>query len=426
MKKFISVQLLLIFILAIWTDKSYAQIGSWISLDEMPSERGCAASAVLNNKVYIIGGFADSDETAMTKVIAYDAVADSFIMDIADLPVPLGRVKTEVLNGKIYAVGGHSENWGDNMLPSLYEYDPLYNSWTQKADMLQPRFNHSTAVLNGKLVVLGGRTVAFPAPVDNSVESYDPDTDSWTSISPMNYIRAGHASAVVNDKLYVLGGGTSSVLFPVIERYDPLTNEWLELTEMPNRWGHGAVVLDNQIYFFGGANYVHGLPDIWRYDVENDSLIDLEAIMPDSLINPSYGLLEDAAGDKCIYVLGGTTPAWWLGGTGPRTSAAVLKYCPDRTSSVLGDEAVSELKFTVFPNPVSNWTNIAYELENSTNVNISIFDQSGCIVRTLLDEFQASGPHKVTWNLSDVAVGVYYCKITTKKYIATRKVIIHH
>ena len=49
----------------IFTSELFSQTGIWVSQDNLPSERGFSASAVLDNKIYIIGGFPDSDEPAL-------------------------------------------------------------------------------------------------------------------------------------------------------------------------------------------------------------------------------------------------------------------------------------------------------------------------------------------------------------------------
>ena len=65
-----------------------------------------------------------------------------------------------------------------------------------------------------------------------------------------------------------------------------------------------------------------------------------------------------------------------------------------------------------YPNPFNPSTTIEYEIPNSSDVNVSIFDIRGQIVKELLNERQTEGVHKVTWNGTNqnqeqVASGVY-------------------
>ncbi|MFQ5874340.1 MAG: T9SS type A sorting domain-containing protein, partial [Dehalococcoidia bacterium] len=73
-----------------------------------------------------------------------------------------------------------------------------------------------------------------------------------------------------------------------------------------------------------------------------------------------------------------------------------------------------------YPNPFNAETNIGYLLAEAGNVNLSVYDISGRLVETLLDGYQEAGEHIVTWNGSNVSSGVYFYKVTTSDYTATK------
>ena len=73
-----------------------------------------------------------------------------------------------------------------------------------------------------------------------------------------------------------------------------------------------------------------------------------------------------------------------------------------------------------YPNPFNAETNIGYVLAEAGNVNLSVYDISGRLVETLLDGYQEAGEHIVTWNASTVSSGVYFYKVTTSDYTATK------
>jgi len=73
-----------------------------------------------------------------------------------------------------------------------------------------------------------------------------------------------------------------------------------------------------------------------------------------------------------------------------------------------------------YPNPFNAETNIGYVLAEAGNVNLSVYDISGRLVETLLDGYQEAGEHIVTWNGSTVSSGVYFYKVTTSDYTATK------
>ncbi len=82
-----------------------------------------------------------------------------------------------------------------------------------------------------------------------------------------------------------------------------------------------------------------------------------------------------------------------------------------------------------FPNPFNPTTVIAYGMERKGKINISIFNVLGQHVKTLVDGEVEAGAHQVIWDGADqsgaeVASGVYFYKMTTEKYVETRKMAL--
>ena len=83
-----------------------------------------------------------------------------------------------------------------------------------------------------------------------------------------------------------------------------------------------------------------------------------------------------------------------------------------------------------YPNPFNPATAIRYRIAERGHVSLRIFNASGQLVRTLVDEVRAPGvEHSVTWNgVNDagqpVASGVYFCRLVTTNYTQTRKMIL--
>ena len=74
------------------------------------------------------------------------------------------------------------------------------------------------------------------------------------------------------------------------------------------------------------------------------------------------------------------------------------------------------LKAHAKPNPLNPDTEISFRLAQAGRVQIKIFDLSGRLVKTLLDETRSEGNQSVRWNGSNqnggkVATGVYYLRI---------------
>lgn len=81
------------------------------------------------------------------------------------------------------------------------------------------------------------------------------------------------------------------------------------------------------------------------------------------------------------------------------------------------------------PNPVSSITSISYVLSQPSHVSLRIYDIAGRLVKTLVNQKVGVGNHTVVWDRRDdtgfkVGAGIYFCKLNTSEYTATKKMIV--
>ena len=91
------------------------------------------------------------------------------------------------------------------------------------------------------------------------------------------------------------------------------------------------------------------------------------------------------------------------------------------------DHEVIPKSFTLYqnyPNPFNQITTLRYDLPQETDVTLTIYDITGRMVQTLVNELQQSGMKKVIWNASDVSSGVYIYRIQAGNFTQTRKMIL--
>ncbi len=65
----------------------------------------------------------------------------------------------------------------------------------------------------------------------------------------------------------------------------------------------------------------------------------------------------------------------------------------------------------VYPNPTSEYVNISLSLKEAARVKINIYDLTGKMVKSILDEEKPAGNFIHTWNRSNVASGIYILEI---------------
>ena len=77
-----------------------------------------------------------------------------------------------------------------------------------------------------------------------------------------------------------------------------------------------------------------------------------------------------------------------------------------------------------YPNPFNPTTIIGYTLSEAGPVSLSIYTMTGQRVATLVNELQAAGQHRHSWDASGFASGVYYYRLTANGREVTRKMTL--
>ncbi|MGD9897780.1 MAG: T9SS type A sorting domain-containing protein, partial [Calditrichaceae bacterium] len=77
-----------------------------------------------------------------------------------------------------------------------------------------------------------------------------------------------------------------------------------------------------------------------------------------------------------------------------------------------------------YPNPFNPETTIEFGTAGRGHVEITVFDITGKLVATLLDNEVTAGTHQVKWNASGFASGLYFYKVKTSDRMITKKLIL--
>ena len=228
---------------------------TWTRKADMPTGRGHTSAAVVNEKIYIIGG--DASEAPIVSIVeVYDPCTDTWA-EQTELPSQRYWFSTIAVDGIIYVIGGNEGlQAGYSHLNTVEAYDTSTDTWTRKADMPTSRSFLSTSVVNGLIYAIGGG-----APGKEAVEVYDPTTDTWTTKAPMPTTRYGLDAVVVDGKIYAIGGWYFSLggpIYSTVEVYDPQTDIWTKGLDIPvTTAGLTTNVVDGKIYVMGGATAPH-------------------------------------------------------------------------------------------------------------------------------------------------------------------------
>lgn len=76
------------------------------------------------------------------------------------------------------------------------------------------------------------------------------------------------------------------------------------------------------------------------------------------------------------------------------------------------------------PNPFSTETSISFTLPVSGHTTLKIYDGSGRVVKTLLDDHMDAGVHCLTWRKGDATSGVYFYSLSSRGHSLTKKMVM--
>jgi len=285
---------------------AYAAEDSWVSKEPMPAARSGFGVAVVDGKIYAIGGTNGTHRLNVNEM--YDPVTNTWHTK-ASMLTPRLRFGIAVVENKIYVIGGSR---GDSTYTNVNEvYDPETNTWETKTSMPTTRHAMDANVVDGKIYIIGGNSLVN--------EVYDPTTDSWTTKTPIPTGVGYYASAVVDNKIYVIGGAVGVTLNQI---YDTETDTWSSGAPLPKGVDSAAAVATSgvyapkRIYVIGGKQNLDAVNLTQIYDPKTDSWSTGTA-MPTS----RYGLGVAVVNDV-VYAIGGVTG--WIA----PTTAANEQYTP--------------------------------------------------------------------------------------------------
>ena len=304
-----------VFILLLMQMESFAR-NNWERITELPTERESFATAVVDNKIYLIGGTLFENKRkklppgpfGLSTVEVYDPQTNTWQRG-ADMPTLRHSAKAATVNGIIYVFGGYSakdQKIVNMKFPTVVEaYDPQTDTWSRKQDMPVPRIHFGLGVVAEKVYIIGGKTDIRKG-ITNRVDIYDPATDTWAKAPQMPVQRDldFDSAAVANNRIYVIGGAP-----PIIEEYNPISRQWRKMNDMLDlRQAFSLVVMKDDIYLIGGFTPKGGLPKYLAtvdvYNPQTQAWRDIRS-MP-TTIRP-YGA---AAVNGKIYVFGGHGEDW--------------------------------------------------------------------------------------------------------------------
>ena len=436
--------------------------GSWTRVS-LPNSiyRSLHTSCVVDGNLYLIGGVIPIGGimNSTAEMWMYNTTTGEWIPK-PSMPTHRLNIDCAVVDGKIYVMGGMQINNGipnNTELLTLEVYDITAGTWSPGPNMNSGRWGHQAIAYNGKIYVFGGNLPVYYS----SVEVFDPQANSWTILSTfMPTGRYQFAACLLDTLIYTIDGWFNSANGPIydkVEVYNPVAGVWKTETSIPIAVGlPDCLTMNGKIYFFGGSNTthpLHGTSDIWEFTppiipveltsftaVSNGTEIILNWSTATETNNQGFSIERKSCNSEFTEI--GFVPGFGTT-TEPKsysyTDSKVLEgrytyrlkqidfdgsfeYLPE-----VEVEVAVPLEFSLeqnYPNPFNPTTTIGFGLQNISNVKIIILNTIGEEVAVVLDEEREAGYHTVEINAGNLPSGVYFYQLNADNYIETKKMIL--
>ncbi len=404
-----------------------SQEHGWEQMRSMNIARFVTASGVIDNKIYVFGGWTGG-HSVTASVEIYDTVTDEWTV-ANNLDQANGAISSGMIDNKIYLMGGWSiinNEW--QSVNTVLEYDYETDSYLGKQST-PLNIGFGASCVHDSLIYTFGGAPDFEV-WEKKSWTYDPNTDTWDSICDMKFQRTAMTAQVINNRIYVIGGlDNEENLSGKVEMYDPVTDSWEEKVELPHPvTGHISVVHNDKILVFGGDSGVwqsdksYGSNLIQEYDpVENKW--EIKHCMPfkrSSMTGQKVG--------KYVYIIAGKengrnfdepclTEVW-------RFNLDSLKD-PVATDVIENKISNKVTLYQNYPNPFRQYTQIKYDLQRKGVVRLQVFNFLGQEITTLVNKYQIPGSYEVTWSAKNIKPGIYFVKLKAVDFEETRKAVVY-
>jgi hypothetical protein len=214
--------------------------------------------------IYCVGGTSAGGTTTATKrVFRYDPVADKMQTvgieawsESAPDTLPGGFA---VVQNKLYILGGFTVS--NAVTNRIFEFNPgnsVGSQWTQKAATLPVALGFVPATAIGNLIFTAGGSTFAPCALTDKDNSYvyDPVKDSISPIASIPRATGETQAIAVGNEMWVLGGGRAAPdRSTEVNIYDPSTGQWRDgLPLSAGRRNFPAASDGAHVFVVGGYN----------------------------------------------------------------------------------------------------------------------------------------------------------------------------
>lgn len=262
----------------------------WTPAARMPVPRVEPESMVVDGKLYVFSGYADSNWQPIRRVDVYDPVTNTW-RRLSDMPIGTTHAAVARIGSRIWFVGGYTARPGttnrqDFGTRSVLIYDTQTDTWSTGPSLPARRASGGLALVDNRLYFFAGEDEKRINRTQHWMLDLNNLSAGWVTRASIPEGRTHFGTAVVNGQVYVIGGqigiDSGSVHLKTSWKYDPATNTWTRLADLPQERSHLSpctVAVGTKIYTFGGEyKYNVDVSTVTEYDTLNNTYRNLTSL----------------------------------------------------------------------------------------------------------------------------------------------------
>lgn len=356
---------------------------SWTKIANFPFSNAEAQAAMVNGKLYSFSGYNNYTHYTPTRnVLVFDPATQVWSY-LAPLTSGVTHAGITTDGTDIYFAGGYIEKPGGGQIfgtTAVWRYNVGANNYTAFPALPETRAGGQLALVGSVLHFIGGTNLARTVDVGdhyaldlthlNPDGTLKPGMSGWETLASVPNPRHHAASFVLDGKIYYVGGqhkhDGALVAQTDVHRYDPITDDWDEMTDLPegrNHIGSSSVLLNRRFYVFSGqVNSGQKRNTVLVYDVDANTWTNLiSGALPFTRDSSVVGFLNGM-----FYYSQGYTNEQWVGvptfssSTPTHTSTKTATHTPTNTHTATHTSTSTPTKTATPTNtPTATYTNTA-------------------------------------------------------------------
>lgn len=289
---------------------------NWEQLPDMPAGKWEPASLVIDDKLYVLGGYEDGIMSSR-RLDLFDP-ADKSWTQLQDLPSKVGHVNLVPGDTGFWFAGGMKDKVHpakDHIIAEVWHFDPDLDRYTAGPLLPGRRAGGGLERIGDHLHYISGLME------DRDTDSPDhwvfdlaawgaTGSAKWLPAAPLPTPRNQLSVAVLNGQIYAIGGqlnhDSQQIDQSRVDIYDPASDTWSEGPSLPVPHSHseGATfVHDDRIWMVGGHSTPVGGSKGFCSNVlslREGSEWELTCLLPKPISSPAAAIINDR-----LYVMGG-------------------------------------------------------------------------------------------------------------------------